>query len=59
MNNLILFVNTFLSYILLMAIIVVVMAVGCILGLKWKKIKDAEAVPADGDMVQKAEDETE
>ncbi len=43
MNNLILFVNSFLSYIVLMAIIVAVGAVGFTVGVKWRKSKDAKA----------------
>ncbi len=43
MNNLILFVNQFLSYIVVMAIIVVVGAIGFIIGVKWRKAKDAKA----------------
>lgn len=42
MNNLILFTNTFLSYIVVMAVIFVVAAVACFIGIKWRKAKDAK-----------------
>lgn len=49
MNNLILFVNSFLSYILLMVVIVVVAALGFFAGSIWRKSKNAEdaAMPED------------
>ncbi len=47
MNNLILFLNQFLSYILLMAIIVAVGAVGFTVGVKWRKAKDAAAAASE------------
>ena len=43
MDNLILFVNQFLSYILLMAIIAAVGGAGLFVGIKWRKAKDATA----------------
>ena len=46
MNNFILFLNQFLSYILLMAIIVAVGAIGFVIGVKWRKAKDAKAAAA-------------
>lgn len=46
MTNLILFANSFLSYFLLFAIIVVLVIVACILGAKWSK--SAEAKKAGG-----------
>ena len=48
MNNLILFTNQFLSYLLLMAIIVAVGAIGFVVGVKWRKAKDAK-VAAQGE----------
>ena len=42
MNNLILFVNTFLSYILLMIVIAVVAALGFWAGSIWRKSKNAK-----------------
>ena len=42
MDNFILFFNQFLSYILLMAIIVAVGAVGFVIGVKWWKANDAK-----------------
>ncbi|MEG1847411.1 MAG: hypothetical protein RRX92_04515 [Lachnospiraceae bacterium] len=43
MNQLILFVNSFLSYLLVFAIVVVLLIVGCTIGIKWRKSKDAKA----------------
>lgn len=48
MNNLIAFINTFLSYIVVMAVIVVVAAVACAIGIAWRKAKDAKLAPVDG-----------
>lgn len=48
MTNLILFVNAFLSYLLVFVLIVVLVIVACIIGVKWRKSKDAKAA-ADGD----------
>lgn len=42
MNNLILFVNSFLSYILLMIVIAVVAALGFFAGSIWRKSKNAK-----------------
>lgn len=42
MNNLILFVNSFLSYLLVMAVIVVLAGVGLFIGIKARKSKDAK-----------------
>lgn len=42
MNNLILFVNSFLSYILLMVVIAVVAALGFFAGSIWRKLKQAK-----------------
>ncbi len=47
MNNLILFLNSFLSYILLMVIIVAVGAIGFTVGVKWRRAKDAKAAAQD------------
>ena len=48
MENLILFTNQFLSYILLMAIIVVVGGIGFFVGVKWRNAKDAKAAAEGG-----------
>lgn len=42
MNNLILFVNAFLSYLLVMAVIVVLAGVGIFIGIKARKSKNAK-----------------
>ncbi|MCM1124198.1 MAG: hypothetical protein NC416_16575 [Eubacterium sp.] len=43
MANLILFVNAFLSYLLIFVLIVALVIVACIIGVKWRKSKDAKA----------------
>lgn len=48
MTNLILFVNAFLSYLLIFALIVALVIVACIIGVKWRKSKDAKAALAEG-----------
>ncbi len=50
MANLILFVNAFLSYLLCFILIVALVIVACVIGVKWRKSKDAKAAseaPAD------------
>lgn len=42
MNNLILFLNAFLSYFLLFAFIVILVVVACVGGIKLRKSKDAK-----------------
>ena len=46
MTNLILFVNAFLSYLLVFVLIVALVIVACIIGVKWRKSKDAKAAAA-------------
>lgn len=43
MTNLILFVNSFLSYLLCFVLIVALAVIACIIGAKWRKSKDAKA----------------
>lgn len=43
MANLILFVNAFLSYLLIFVLIIALVIVACIIGVKWRKSKDAKA----------------
>ncbi len=43
MTNLILFVNAFLSYLLVFLLIVALVIVACVIGVKWRKSKDAKA----------------
>lgn len=43
MTNLILFVNAFLSYLLCFIFIVALVIVACVIGVKWRKSKDAKA----------------
>lgn len=47
MGNLILFLNSFLSYLLLMAVIVVIAGVAVFIGIKVRKNKNAKAKQAD------------
>ena len=50
MTNLILFINAFLSYLLLFVLIIALVIVACIIGVKWRKSKDAKnAVNADAE----------
>lgn len=49
MTNLILFVNAFLSYLLVFLLIVALVVVACIVGVKWRKSKDAKAAGAEPD----------
>lgn len=46
MTNLILFLNAFLSYLLVFVLIVALVVVACIIGVKWRKSKDAKAAAA-------------
>ena len=54
MTNLILFANAFLSYLLLFLFIIALVIVACVIGVKWRKSKDAKAAaeakeePAEG-----------
>ncbi len=41
MNNLILFLNSFLSYLLLFVIMVALVVIACVIGVKLRKSKDA------------------
>lgn len=43
MTNLILFLNSFLSYLLLFVLIIALVIIACIIGVKWRKSKDAKA----------------
>ncbi len=48
MTNVILFFNSFFSYLLVFAIIVALVVVACILGAKWSRNSDAKAAKTDG-----------
>lgn len=52
MTNLILFVNAFLSYLMVFVFIIAVVVVACIIGVKWRKSKDAKAAVEAGVNVQ-------
>lgn len=42
MNNLILFINSFLSYLLLFVIMIGLVVIACVIGVKMRKSKDAK-----------------
>ena len=46
MTNLILFVNSFLSYLLIFVFIIALVIIACVIGVKWRKSKDAKAAAA-------------
>lgn len=52
MGNLILFLNAFLSYLFVFVLIIAVVIVACIIGVKWRKSKDAKAAVEAGVNVQ-------
>lgn len=43
MTNLILFINAFLSYLLIFVLIIALVIIACIIGVKWRKAKDAKS----------------
>lgn len=57
MSNLILFLNSFLSYLLLFVLIIALVIVACIIGVKWRKSKDAKLALTDGDAQRASETE--
>lgn len=55
MTNLILFLNSFFSYLLLFILIVALVIAACIIGAKWRKSKDQKlALSGDGETEQTA-----
>ena len=52
MGNLILFLNAFLSYLFVFVLIIAVVIVACIIGVKWRKNKDAKIAAEAGMSVQ-------
>ncbi|MCM1174051.1 MAG: hypothetical protein NC341_03260 [Blautia sp.] len=48
MTNLILFLNSFFSYLLLFIIIVALVIAACIIGAKWRKSKDRKLALSGG-----------
>lgn len=54
MTNLILFINAFLSYLLIFILIIALVVVACIIGVKWRKVKDAKNA-LNADVVDQAE----
>lgn len=56
MTNLILFVNSFLSYLLLMAVVVILCGIAIFIGIKLRKNKDAKlAGQGESEAVQEPE----
>lgn len=49
MNSLILFVNAFLSYLLLFVLIVVLVIIACVVGARWRMSKDKKLAAAGGE----------
>lgn len=47
MNNLILFLNSFLSYLLLFVIMAALVVIACVIGVKLRKSKDAKLLEED------------
>jgi hypothetical protein len=43
MTKLILFINAFLSYLLCFVFIIALVIIACVIGVKWRKSKDAKA----------------
>lgn len=57
MSNLILFLNSFFSYLLLFVLIVALVIAACIIGVKWRKSKDRKlALSGAGEGEQSASD---
>lgn len=53
MTNLILFLNSFLSYLLLFVLIIALVIIACVIGVKWRKSKDAkEALNAEAEAAE-------
>ena len=52
MGNLILFLNSFFSYLLLFIIIVALVIAACIIGAKWRKSKDQKLAMSGGEAAQ-------
>lgn len=56
MANLNAFLGYFLSYLILFAVFVVLAVIACIVGVKWRKAKDARAALAEGSSEENAAD---
>lgn len=48
MVNLNAFLGYFISYFILFAVFVALVVIACVIGIKWRKAKDAKAALADG-----------
>lgn len=58
MTNLILFINAFLSYLLVFVFIIALVIVACIIGVKWRKAKDAKNAEAAGTQAETVDGNT-
>lgn len=54
MNNLILFLNSFFSYLLLFVLIVALVVIACIIGVKWRKGKDQKLAVSGGAEIEQS-----
>ena len=52
MNNLILFLNSFFSYLLLFLLIVALVIIACVIGAKWRKSKDQKLAASGVDTLE-------
>lgn len=53
-NSLILFINAFLSYLLLFILIAALVAIACVLGAKWRKSKDKKLAATQDDALEQS-----
>lgn len=54
MNNLILFLSTFFSYLLLFILIVALVVIACVLGAKWRISKDRKLAVSQDDTLEQS-----
>ncbi|MCM1253721.1 MAG: hypothetical protein NC321_12945 [Clostridium sp.] len=54
MNNIILFLNSFFSYLLLFVLIIALVIIACIIGAKWRKSKDQKLAVSGGAEVEQS-----
>ena len=53
-NSLILFINAFLSYLLLFILIAALVVIACVLGAKWRKSKDQKLAATQDDALEQS-----
>lgn len=54
MSNVILFLNSFFSYLLLFVLIIALVIVACIIGAKWRKSKDQKLAVSGGAEIEQS-----